>query len=192
MTRDPVVCAFDDSIQRVGQLMRDHGVGCVVVLRDGKVAGLVTDRQLATAAVAEGRGADTRVEEVMTKDPACLTLDGTIFSAVDSLRSAGVVRRLPVVNSEKELVGIVSIGDIALIARDLVEAVLLDETHAATNEARVFTGAKRIAKEIRRPTKMDRLPPQPDVRPVTAAAEAPQAGPPPVEGSRASWGGGEP
>jgi hypothetical protein len=85
------------------------------------------------------------------------------------MRSAGVVRRLPVVNANKELIGIVSISDIAVVAQDLVDGVLLEATHNAMNEARVLTGAKRIVKEIRRPTKADRLMPEQETRPVTEA-----------------------
>lgn len=52
----------------VARLMRDKGVGCVVCLREGRVAGIVTDRQLAAGALAEGPGAGTPVEDVMTAD----------------------------------------------------------------------------------------------------------------------------
>jgi CBS domain-containing protein len=167
MTKNPVACDARESLRGVAQLMRDKGVGSIVVLRSGKVAGLVTDRQLGLS-LADGIPAETTVDQVMTENPACLTLEDNVFSAVYTLRSAGVVRRVPVVNANRELLGVVSISDIAVIARDLVDAVLLDETHTALNEARILTGAKRVVDEMRRPTKMDRLPRDQDIRPVTA------------------------
>ena len=168
MTKNPVACDVNEPVEGVARLMRDKGVGSVIVLRSGKVAGIVTDRQLAIGVLGEGLDADTPVEEVMTKDPACLTLEDSVFSALDTMRSAGVVRRVPVVNANRELVGVVSISDIAVIAKDLIDGVFLEETHHAMNEAKILTGAKRIVKDIRRPTKMDRLPEDQEIRPVTS------------------------
>jgi CBS domain-containing protein len=168
MTRNPVACDANEPIEGVARLMRERSVGCVVVLRNGKVAGLVTDRQIAINAVATGLKQDRPVGEIMTTDPACLTLDDNVFSALDTMRSAGVVRRVPVVNANRELVGVVSIGDIAVIAKDLIDAVLLDESHSALAEAHLPTGAKRVMKEIRSPTKSERAPSEPPASPVTA------------------------
>lgn len=170
MTKNPVACDVDEPVEGVARLMREKGVGCVIVLRAGKVAGVVTDRQLAIGVLAEGLSADTPVEDVMTVNPAKLTLEDNLFSALDSMRSAGVVRRLPVVNASNELLGVVSISDIAVIAQDLLQGIMLEETHHAMNEVRVLTGAKRIVKDIRRPTKTDRLAPEQETRPVLAGA----------------------
>lgn len=151
MTKNPVTVDVSASIREVAEHMRDKGVGCVVTLRNGKAAGLVTDRMIATHGVADGREPDSSVEDIHIEDPAVLSPDDNIFHAVDAMRSANVARRLPVVNAYNELVGIVSISDIAVIAQDLIQAVLLEETHHSLKEARVQTGAKRIVKEIRRP-----------------------------------------
>ena len=183
MTKNPVACEADAPVREVAAQMRDKGVGSVIVLQNGKVVGIVTDRQLALHALADGGGRETPVSEVMTRDPARLTLDDNIFSAVDTLRSAGVVRRVPVVNASNELLGVVSISDIAVIAKDLVDAVMLDETHSALTETRLLTGGKRIVDVMRRPTKEDRLPREQEVRPVTTAT-------PP--GPSRSGGAGEP
>lgn len=167
MTKDPVACSVNDPVEVVARLMRDKGIGYVVCLRDGRIAGCVTDRQLAIGVLAEGLPSDTPVEDVMTTDPATVTLDDNVFSVVDTLRSAGVVRRVPVVDENGRLVGVVSISDVAVMAKDLIDAVLLEETHNSMDEAKVLTGAKRVVKEIRRPTKTDRLPPGQPTRPVT-------------------------
>ena len=183
MTKNPVACDANEPVEGVARLMRDKGVGCVVVLRNGRVAGIVTDRQLALGVLGEGLGADTPVEEVMTADPACLTEQDNVFSAIDTMRSAGVVRRLPVVNANKELLGIVSISDVAPIAKDLIDAILLEELHHSTSETQILTGAKRVVKEIRRPTKLDKLMPEQETRPVTEATPT---------GTVASGGAGNP
>ena len=159
MTKDPVACDANEPVENVARLMRDKGVGCVVVLRNKKVAGIVTDRMLATSVVADGLGHDTAVADVMHPDPACVSLNDNVFAVIDTMRSAGVVRRVPVVDEREQLVGIVSISDIAVIAKDLTDAMFLETTHNAMQEAKVLTGAKRIVKDIRRPTKGDRLPP---------------------------------
>jgi CBS domain-containing protein len=152
MTKDPIACESDDSVEDVARMMRDNGVGFVVVLKKGLVAGIVTDRQLTTRVLAEGLAAGAvRVEKVMTRDPATVTLDDTLFTVVDTLRSAGVVRRVPVVNDQDQLVGVVSISDIAVITQDLVEALLLEDTRHSLKEAKVATGGKAMLKEMRHP-----------------------------------------
>ena len=183
MTKNPVACDANEPIEGAARLMRDKGVGCVVVLRNGKVAGLVTDRQIAVNAVAEGIDGDRPVEEIMTADPACLTLEDSVFSALDTMRSAGVVRRVPVVNASRELIGIVSVSDVAVIAKDLLDHILLDESHSALEETKLLTGAKRVVKEIRRPTKLDRLPKEQGAVPITS---------PTPSGPVGSQGAGEP
>lgn len=153
MTKDPVTIETGTTLESAGGQMRDKGVGCLVVLRDGKVAGLVTDRLLATHGFGGKRSGDTAVEDIMIEHPACLEPGDNIFHAVDAMRGANVARRLPVVNGYNELVGIVSISDVAVIAKDLLDAVMLEETHHSLDEARVLTGGKRMVKKIRRPTR---------------------------------------
>jgi CBS domain-containing protein len=172
MTRDPVACSVNDPVDVVARLMRDKGIGYVVCLREGRVAGCVTDRQLALHVLAEGLPPDAAVEEVMTANPATVGLEDNLFSVLDTMRSAGVVRRVPVVDAEGLLVGVVSISDVAVIAKDLIDGVLMEETHNAMKAAHVPTGGKRIIKDIRRPTKTDRLPPEGPARPVTEPTTA--------------------
>ena len=160
MTKDPVTCDLETPLADVAALMDERGVGCVVVLRDGKLAGLVTDRQVCCKGLGRGLSPDTPVSELLPEgNPAAVGLDDNIFSVVDTMRSAGVARRIPVITEDATVVGIVSISDVAVIAKDLIDAVLLEETHNAIDEAKVLTGAKRIVKDIRRPTKEARMPP---------------------------------
>lgn len=152
MTPDPVACDTSDSVEDAARLMREKRVGFLVVLERGRVVGILTDRQIATDCVGVGLTPSlTAVGEVMTPNPATVTLEDTLFTVVSTLRGAGVVRRVPVVNDAHELVGVVSLSDIAVIARDLVDAVLLEDAHHALSEVRVPSGGKRVQKEIRGP-----------------------------------------
>jgi CBS domain-containing protein len=159
MSLNPVACASDQTCAEVARLMRDRAVGCVVVLEGEQVVGLVTDRMLVTTCMAEAMDPQqTPVEEVMVRDVACVSPEATIFAVVDVLRGAHLARRVPVVGPRRELLGLVSIADIAVVAKDLIDAVLQEETQHSLKRARALTGGKRIAKRIRRPTKMGRLP----------------------------------
>ncbi|HVL86878.1 MAG TPA: CBS domain-containing protein [Candidatus Thermoplasmatota archaeon] len=184
MTKNPVACGDTTPVRDVARLMQDKGVGSVIVLRNSRVVGIVTDRQLTLRVLGDDLPGETPVAHVMTENPATLTLEDTLFSAVDTLRSAGVVKRVPVVSETDELLGVVSISDIAVLAKDLADAVFLELTHSAKNEAKILTGAKRVLKTIRRPTKADRLPPE---QPVRAQSAPTPPGPPPPSG-----GAGEP
>lgn len=170
MTKDPIAVDVNEPVENVARIMRDKGVGFVVIVRGNRVAGIVTDRMLATNVLAEGLAADTPVEEVMHAEPACVKLSDNVFSVIDTMRSAGVVRRVPVVNELDELVGVVSVSDIAVIAKDLVDAILLEETHHSMTEAKFLTGAKRIVKDIRRPTRTDELMREQETRPIERTA----------------------
>lgn len=167
MTKEPVACDVQDPIRHAARLMRDKGVGCIVGLRNDTVAGILTDRDVCLA-FAEERDDET-VEEVMTMEVGRLNPDDSVFHAVDVFRSAGVVRRLPVVNRNDQLVGLLSIADLAVVAQDLNQAIYLEETHNALDDARIMTGAKEFSKVIRRPTKEGRLPPPREARPVGPA-----------------------
>ena len=152
--------------------MRSKNVGSVMVLDHGKLAGIVTDRQLVLNVLADGRSASgTKVGSVMTRDPARVTLDDTLFSVIDTFRSAGVVRRLPVVNEAKELVGVVSISDIAVLAKDLIDAVLLEDTRHSLREVHLPSGGKWMEKVIRSPTRFASASRE-SARPVTSSAVA--------------------
>lgn len=151
MTRDPVACKTTDGVAEVARLMRSKGVGFVVALRGSKVAGIVTDRQLALRVVAEGSDPrDLKAQDVMTHDPATIRPDADLLEAIATMREAGVVRRLPVVDARGRLVGVLSLSDIAVILREIFDAFLLEETRHALTEARVPTGGKAVGKLARK------------------------------------------
>jgi CBS domain-containing protein len=112
MTRDVRLLSPDQTIREAASLMADVDVGSLPVQENDRLVGMITDRDIVIRAVAQGKSADTKVAEVMTKEMLyCLDTD----EIDDVARNMGKaqVRRLPVVNSDKRLVGIVSLGDLA-------------------------------------------------------------------------------
>lgn len=155
MTKEPVACDASEPVTHAAQLMRDKNVGCVVALENGRASGMVTDRDIAMCVADEDT--DCTVEDVMHRELGRIRPDDDLFHAVDTFRSAGVVRRLPVVNDRDELVGLLSISDLAVVAQDLLGAIMLEETSEA-QRPHILTGGKSVVKRIRRPSKADQLP----------------------------------
>ncbi|HWG91431.1 MAG TPA: CBS domain-containing protein [Candidatus Thermoplasmatota archaeon] len=154
MTKQVVCMAVEGTAEDAAKLMREKNVGCVVVLdRSERVVGLVTDRDLVIRCLADGRtGHDVSVEEVMTRNPAVCTLDDNIFSVLDTMRSAGVARRIPVVDNDNHCLGIVSISDLSVVMKRLLDGLFLEEIHNSQNEAYLPTGGKNVGRELRHPT----------------------------------------
>jgi CBS domain-containing protein len=112
MTRDVRLLSPDQTIREAASLMADIDVGSLPVGDNDRLVGMITDRDIVIRAVAQGKSADTKVADVMSKEILyCVDTD----EIDDVARNMGKaqVRRLPVVNSDKRLVGIVSLGDLA-------------------------------------------------------------------------------
>jgi CBS domain-containing protein len=130
MTESPVTMDVTGSVSDAAKAMQRNGIGDVIVVRDGRIHGLVTDRDLVVRVVAEDRDPkSTRVGEVCSPDPACLSPDDDVSSAVQLVRERAV-RRIPIVEGDRP-VGVLSIGDLA-IERDSRSA-LADISAAAPN-----------------------------------------------------------
>ncbi len=114
-TRAVVVASEGDPIASVARKMRDARVGSVVVTRSERPIGIVTDRDLALRVVAEERNATTtRVSDVVTYGPFVLQESDEIETAVRSMREHGV-RRMPVVDADGRLIGMVSADDLVTL-----------------------------------------------------------------------------
>ena len=113
MTHDPRTVDVDDTLVDAAREMRDGDVGPVIVTERGRIAGILTDRDIAVRAVAEGLdpGA-TRVGEVATRNPTTVTAEQSIEDALRLMREQDV-RRLPVEQGGRPA-GIVSLGDLAV------------------------------------------------------------------------------
>jgi len=112
MSRDVRLASPDQTIRDVAKIMDDIDAGSVPVSENDRLVGMVTDRDIAVRAVAAGKGPDTPVREVMSQEVKYCYDDEDLDHVAKNMGDQRV-RRLPVVNREKRLVGIVSLGDVA-------------------------------------------------------------------------------
>lgn len=116
MTRDVTIVTLNDSLQTAAQMMRECDVGLLPVGEQTKLVGMLSDRDIAIRAVAEGLSPTEPVEKIMSAEIAYIFEDDSVEEAARYM-SELQVRRLPVVNHEHQLVGIVSLGDVSLSQR---------------------------------------------------------------------------
>ncbi|HEY1246468.1 MAG TPA: CBS domain-containing protein [Hyphomicrobiaceae bacterium] len=112
MTRDVRIANPTDTIRHAAQAMASIDAGVIPVSENDRLVGMVTDRDIAVRAVAAGKSPDTPIREVMSTN-VCYCFDDQEIDDVATNMADIQVRRLPVVNREKRLVGIFSLGDIA-------------------------------------------------------------------------------
>ena len=113
MTSDPVCVSERDSIREVARIMAREDTGVVPVVDGKKIIGMITDRDIVVRLVAEGRDpANAHVNEAMTKNVRAVKENDSVNDALNMMSSAQV-RRVPVVNDSNEIVGIVSMKDLA-------------------------------------------------------------------------------
>ena len=113
MTREVRVASPGQSIREVAKIMAEIDAGAMPVGDNDRLVGMITDRDIAIRAVAQGKGPDTPVREVMSTDQVLYCYEDEDLAHVAQNMGQQQVRRLPVVNREKRLVGIVSLGNIA-------------------------------------------------------------------------------
>jgi len=113
MTRGVRVCRPEQTVCECARMMAETDVGALPVAEDGRLVGIITDRDLAVRAVAARKAPDTPVREVMTCEVLCCRDDQDLEQAAEHMADARV-RRVPVVDREMRLVGILSLGDLAL------------------------------------------------------------------------------
>lgn len=113
MTREVRIASPDDTLADAAKLMAQLDAGVLPVANSERLIGMITDRDIAIRGVAEGLGPDAKVKDVMTADVKYCYEDD---QCEDVARNMGEIqlRRLPVVNRQKKLVGIVSLGDLAV------------------------------------------------------------------------------
>jgi CBS-domain-containing membrane protein len=119
MTHAPAVCTTTDHLTRAAQILWERDCGAVPVLDEsGALAGIVTDRDICMAAYTQGRALhEIPVERVMSRHVFTIGPDATAADALDTLNRKAV-RRLPVVDAQGRLIGIVSLADFARAARE--------------------------------------------------------------------------
>jgi CBS domain-containing protein len=124
MTRNVQVAQANQPIRKAAQFMLKADAGSIPVCEGDRLVGMVTDRDLAVRALAEGRGPDTPLREIMSEEVVCCFEDDDVETAARKM-SENKVRRLPIVSrSDDKLVGIVSLGDITQNDGKLAEYAL--------------------------------------------------------------------
>ncbi|MBB4640543.1 CBS domain-containing protein [Rhizorhapis suberifaciens] len=115
MSRDVRTVDAEEPIQEAATAMADIDSGILPVSKDEKLVGMITDRDIAIRAIARGRGPSTPVQEIMSNEVRYCFEDEDVDDVLDNMADIQV-RRLPVVNRDKRLVGIVSLSDLATSA----------------------------------------------------------------------------
>jgi CBS domain-containing protein len=113
MTRDVRLVRPDQTIREAANLMAELDIGALPVEENDRLVGMITDRDIAVRAVAQGLGADTPVQDVMTREIKYVYEDQSIEEVTRNMAEQRL-RRLPVLNRDKRLVGILSLGDLAI------------------------------------------------------------------------------
>ena len=134
MTAKPACCTPQDTVRTAAQLMREHDCGCIPVVENegsNRAVGVITDRDIACRCTADGKGPETLVKDVMSRDPTCCGSDDDV-DAVERIMIEKQVRRVPVVDSEGCCVGMIAQADLVL-------------NHGAASEREVRTIVERIS-----------------------------------------------
>ena len=112
MTRNPQLAAPGQSIRDVAKMMAESDTGFIPVGENDKLVGMITDRDIAVRGVAKGKGPDTPVKDVMTGQVKYCYEDEDLDHVAKNMAEIHV-RRLPVMNRDKRLVGVLTVGDVA-------------------------------------------------------------------------------
>ena len=117
MTKNVRTATPGATLRDVAVMMRDGDMGAVPVVDAGKLIGILTDRDIVVRAIADGKDADTKVVDAMTTELFTVSPDDFVFEAV-RLMGDKQVRRVPVVNADGALAGIIAMADVALETED--------------------------------------------------------------------------
>ncbi len=124
LNRNLVKAEPNASVIEIAQLMTEHNVGAVLIARDGKPLGIVTDRDIVIRCLAEDVDfRQCKVEDIMTDSvETCRETDG-IFDCIQKMRKSKV-RRMPVIDPDGRAIGIISFGDLlAVLSKEFHELI---------------------------------------------------------------------
>lgn len=113
MTGQVSTAAPTDTVRKVAQMMAHVETGAVPIVDDGKVVGLVTDRDIVLRVVAEGRSFDSPISEAMTDGEVHSVKEDDVLADATAKMASHQIRRLVVLNDAGALTGILSLGDVA-------------------------------------------------------------------------------
>jgi CBS domain-containing protein len=107
-----VTVSQDTTVLEAAKLMHSKHIGCLVVIDDSRPIGIVTDRDIVLKVVASGqKPAETAVKKIMTANPTMVNVNYDVLDAVRLMRTRGV-RRLPIVDEHRHLLGIITMDDL--------------------------------------------------------------------------------
>lgn len=114
ITRSAATVAQQDTVADAAQIMKDRDVGSVVVVEGKKVVGILTDRDIVLRLGADGHGSlEAPVSSIMTRMPLCLSANVDVEQCLERME-AHSVRRVPILDDDDELIGVVSLDDILI------------------------------------------------------------------------------
>jgi CBS domain-containing protein len=113
MSRDVILASPRQTVSEVAQMMAERDIGFMPVGDHDRIVGMVTDRDIVVRGLATGKGPNTAISEVMTEDVKYCFDDEEIDHVVANM-GENQIRRLPVMNRQKRLVGVVTLADAAL------------------------------------------------------------------------------
>ncbi len=120
MVRDVKTTGLDSTIQEAAQLMSEHSIGCLIVVENDKLEGIITERDIVRRVVSENRiPSETKVRTAMSQEVVLIRPDATVEEAAEAM-TAHKVKKLPVVENN-QLVGIVTTADVTASQPKLVE-----------------------------------------------------------------------
>ena len=111
MSRGVRLCSPEDKLSDVARTMKEADAGALPVGENDRLVGMITDRDIVVRTVADGKGPDTPVREAMTQEIHFVFEDEDLHSAAAKMGRLKI-RRLPVLNRDKRMVGILSLGDV--------------------------------------------------------------------------------
>ena len=124
MTKEVIVLPIGKSVPEAAKLMDDHSIGSVIVVdENNKAKGIITERDIITKIVSKGKDpSNVKADSIMSTPLRVVTPDTTLEEASTSMRE-NRIKRLPVVNEQKELIGILSEGDIMRVFPAIVDLI---------------------------------------------------------------------
>jgi len=131
MTRDVHVANPQQTIVEAAKMMAEQDIGCLPVGDDDRLVGMLTDRDIVVRALAQGRDGQSLVGEVMTKSVKYCFDDEDMGQVLNNMGEVKI-RRVPVVDRERHLVGVLSLGDVARSHDPQAVGIALSSVASAT------------------------------------------------------------
>lgn len=138
MTSSPTAITPDTTVQEAARLMKSEDVGALPIVEEGRLTGVITDRDLAIRGVAQGLATETPVRELASKDVVTIDPEQSLEEAA-RLMAEHQVRRLPVVEEDGRLVGMLAQADVAKAGQDTLTGDVVQKISQVGGRATAHT-----------------------------------------------------